>query len=108
MVLVKERADLISSYLVMDPERAKILLVMKPDEACEKINADGNDFTIEEITEYGKNLQAAYEKQQSELDESSLDEVTGGVLCTAAVVGIYAGIAVGSAGLGVAMYKWGW
>ncbi len=54
MELTKERATLLSDYLMKDTERTKELFNMMPEEALERINADGNDFTLAELKEYSR------------------------------------------------------
>lgn len=86
-MLTNERAELIAKYLTADKERAQALLELSPEEAAAKINADGHDFTADEIQEFGKNLQAVV--QSDELDENALEDVSGGVVISAAAAGVY-------------------
>lgn len=104
MVLTNERAELFSKYLLADKERAKKLLEMTADEALEAINSDGNDFTIDEIKEFGEQLQAAAELQgeNGELDADALNNVSGGVVISGAVLA--AGVSLFTFGVG-AGYK---
>jgi lactobin A/cerein 7B family class IIb bacteriocin len=107
-MLTMERANMISDYLSQDAERTKELFNLMPSEAVEKINADGFDFTVEEITEYGENLKKIADKNgNGELDANELDDVSGG-LATAAIVAIYGAVALGGFGTGVCAYKGWW
>lgn len=72
-VLTEERAKLLSEILISDKDRAKKLLGLGAPEAMRKINALGNDFTLEEIKEYGKALVSA-----SEVNDEALESVAGG------------------------------
>lgn len=78
MTLTVERAELLAKYLTDNTDRAKAMLELTPEAAAEKINADGFDFTVEEIVEFGAQVRAAA-SQEGELGEDSLDEVAGGV-----------------------------
>ncbi|MCL1918662.1 MAG: hypothetical protein FWG14_10165 [Peptococcaceae bacterium] len=73
-MLTQERAEKLSEILNADPEQAKALLALEPAEALSQINALGNDFTLEEVNEFGKALKA-----QGELDDDALDDVSGGI-----------------------------
>ena len=99
MILSNERAEKLSAYLTADIERAKVLLDLTPEEAAEKINADGFDFTADEIKEFGVQLQkvAASQAEEGELSEDALSEVAGGIVISAAVLG--AGVALFTAGV---------
>ena len=86
-MLTNERAEQIANYLTADKERAQALLVLSPEEAATKINASGYDFTADEIQEFGQNLKAV--AKGGELDENDLDDVSGGVVISAAAAGVY-------------------
>jgi len=75
-MLTQERADVLSAFLSADGMRARTLLSLQPHEALRQINALGNNFTLEELNEYGRKLQVA--STQGELDTEALDEVIGG------------------------------
>lgn len=107
MVLTNERAEVFAKYLTDDKDRANALLELTPEEAAERINADGFDFTAEEVKEFGENLKAAVAQQDGELDEISLDDVSGGLATAAAAVYLTCvtiGIGLGTAAAG----KWKW
>lgn len=102
-MLTKERAELIGKYLTENKERATALMELSPEEAAAKINADGYDFTAEEILEFGKVMQAAVAKS-GELSAGDLDDVSVGLISAAAAgvyltcisIGVTLGIAAGS------------
>ncbi len=99
MMLTDKRAEMLSNYLISDKERAKELLDLSADEAQKRINADGYDFTIEEIKEFGQVIETAakMQEQEGELDEDSLAEVSGGIVVTTALLA--AGVTLFAAGL---------
>ena len=76
-MLTQERADLISKLLSDDADRANKLLAVTPEEAVTQINALGNDFTVDELKEYGKLLNIAVNNDELGADE--LDSVAGGL-----------------------------
>ena len=76
-MLTNERAEQIASYLMNNKEYAEELLQLSPEEAVKKMNEEGNDFTAEEIIEFGENLKTASVKNE-ELDENALEDVSGG------------------------------
>ena len=77
-MLTEERAMAITEVLAADEARAKALLSLEPEEALKQINALGNDFTVDELREYGNVLSFAAKKEQGELSVDSLDDVSGG------------------------------
>lgn len=88
-MLTNERAELIAKYLTADADRANKLLDLPVEEAVAQMNADGNDFTAEEVKEFGVQLQAAAAQQggvDGELDADALDNVAGGVVISGAVL----------------------
>ena len=105
-MLSLERKNAITAYLIEDEERAKELFNMMPEEAVAKMNADGYDFNLDEVREYGEQLKAAAQSE-GELNEAELDNVSGG-LGTLAVVAIYGACAAGGFGVGVCAYKGWW
>lgn len=109
MMLTEERAKVLSDYLMADEARMEMLMTLSPEEAADKLKAEGMDFSVEEITEFGAQVQkAAMNSQEGELDEEALGEVSGGVVSVAAA-GVYltcvgVGIKLGSA----AAKNWKW
>jgi hypothetical protein len=88
MVLTKEKAEILSGVLSSDTARGATLLTLEPSEALTQINALGNDFTLDEINEYGSVLRAV--GQGGELSVDALDEVAGGVIATVVLTAIVA------------------
>lgn len=109
MSMTIERTEAFANYLKADVDRANKLIELAPEDALKVINADGNDFTLEEITEFGENLKAvAMQNQSDELDEASLENVSGGVIATAAAAVYLTCITIGI-GLGAAAASnWTW
>lgn len=99
MALTNERAELLSNYLSADKNRAEELLKLSPEEALAKINADGHDFTAEEMNEFGKELADMVAKVRGgeELDTGALDQVAGGGPVGAIAAGAVVGFAIGCA-----------
>ena len=95
MVLTNERAEMLAKYLTERKEYGYDLLEMEASDAVVKINADGFDFTVEELHAFADLMDSAVPNAENELDENSLENVSGGVLVTAAVLA--AGIAIGFA-----------
>lgn len=85
MALTNERAEKFADFLKEDVERANQLVEMSPEEVVEIANAAGNDFTVEEVTEFGDNFKAIA-AQSEELNEENLDGVSGGIAAAAAAV----------------------
>lgn len=103
--MTKERAEILTQYLTSNPDRAKDLLALDPQEALQNINAEGYDFTIDELNEYCDAFKAAV--AEGELNEGELETVAGGlVLTTGMVIGLVACFAGGTA-IGIAAgAKW--
>ena len=87
-MLTQEKAEVLSKILVSDQEHAKALLALSPEEALAQINAQGNDFTLEDVKEYGEALKATA-AQSEVLDTDALDAVAGGIapIIAGAIVG---------------------
>ena len=104
-MLTQERATALTEFLTADEERASKLVLLEPSEALAEINALGNDFTLDELKEYGDALVAA--TSQGELDAESLNDVSGGSVTVGVVLGASA-IAAGAAWLAgrVAANQW--
>lgn len=95
-MLTRERAQVLADYLNADTERSKKLLEMSPEVALAGMNADGNDFTLDEILEFGKQLQATA-AQTGELDENALSNVAGGLVVEGVMISCIAlGFKIGS------------
>jgi lactobin A/cerein 7B family class IIb bacteriocin len=98
MVLTGERAEKLSNYLNSDIERAKKLVDLPAEEALALINADNNDFTIEELKDFRDVMELiAKEGGDGELQEEELATVSGGIVISGAVLA--AGVALFTAGV---------
>ena len=98
MVLTEARAKLLADYLMSDQEKAKRLFDMEPEDALKEINADGYDFTVEELIDFGKAMSLAANKE--ELSAEDLENVAGGIgivatYCIACGIAIACGYGVG-------------
>ena len=72
--LTSERASKITEFLSSDVSRATEILSLSAEEALAEINGgQGNDFTLDEIVEYGKRI-----TQAKQLDNDALANVAGG------------------------------
>lgn len=80
MSLTNERAEMLADYLGADADRAEQLGKMSAEKAAEIINADGYDFTAEELKEFSNTVQkiAVLKNNGSELSDEELDNVSGG------------------------------
>lgn len=87
MVLTNERAEKLANYLTADVNKAKELVDLPVEDAVKAINADGYDFTVEELKEFGAELQKIAENMDSngELSADALEDVAGGLVVTGAV-----------------------
>lgn len=77
MMLTDERGKKLMEYFEADPARAQELLDLPVDEALAKINAEGHDFTQEELEAFDA-LLCAEPEATGELDAEALDDVAGG------------------------------
>lgn len=84
MVMTNERTELLAAYLMENETRAISLMEMEATEAVKLINADGYDFTAEELVEFGKKLVEFPVGKDGELDAEALENVSGGVSATQA------------------------
>lgn len=84
MVLTNERAEMLAKYLTDKKEAGFDLLGLEASEAVEKINADGFDFTADELHEFAEMMDKAA-PAGDELDENFLEGVSGGLAVAAAV-----------------------
>jgi hypothetical protein len=96
MTLTEERAKVLTEFLNAEEGLAKRLLLLEPNEALEEINAFGNDFSLEELNEYGDALKGAFAK--GELDDELLDQVSGGALPAVIIFGV--GVVSGATAIG--------
>lgn len=75
----QEKIELLMNYLKADDARAEKLLDMDAQEAASVLAADGIAVTADELKAFGEEIAASAQASQTgELDESSLDGVSGG------------------------------
>ncbi len=98
-MLTGDRAKKLSDYLLKDTEKAQKLLDLPVDDAQKIINAEGNDFTIDELKDFGKVMEqvSKTKSENDELNEEDLTEVAGGIVISGAVLA--AGVALFTAGI---------
>lgn len=78
MVLTNERAEMLAKYLTDKKEVGYNLLDLDASEAVVKINADGFDFTSEELHDFADMMEDT-DSISDELDEDTLVGVNGGI-----------------------------
>ena len=83
--MTNERIQAIAEALDKNDEQRKALLAMEPVAAAEELKKSGYDFTADELIEFAKLVVEATES--GELDEEKLDEVAGGAITVAALLG---------------------
>ena len=76
--MTEERIEKLTNYLREDQEKELVLLQMQPEEACIKIQADGYDYTVDEIIEYGNLVRTVAAQMDDEISEADLEMVAGG------------------------------
>ena len=97
MATNNEKLGALAIYLDENPERAKYLITLPVEEAVVKINADGFDFSCDELRAYAEELDKLLPNQDGELDIEGLENVTGGgvaqwllrVLCPPPFIGTW-------------------
>ena len=92
--MTEERAKkILEAIEAYDDKEA--LYAMSPEDATAALNATGNNFTVEEITEAGEGLKAVAQvtSANGEIDLAALEQVSGGANSKSAFWG---GVAVGS------------
>ncbi len=89
MALTNDRAEMLAQYLADKKDDSYNLLDLEASEAAAKINADGYDFTADELHEFVEMMEKAA-PAEGELDENSLDNVAGGSLALTAAFGAFA------------------
>lgn len=76
MALTNERIQAIGTALENEQLRKEVL-EMEPAAAAERLNEEGNDFTADELVEFGSF--AVEVTNAGELDAADLDSVAGGI-----------------------------
>lgn len=84
-----ERMEEISSFLMGNESQIPELMGMEPAIAAERMKSMGFVVTAEELIEYSAELNKM--NPNGELDENSLDSVSGGGLVTTFLVGVCVG-----------------
>ena len=97
-----ERIKKLTEYLLTDVDRANALIKLDVEDATAKINADGYDFTVDEIKEFGLGLQkvAANMSENGELSEEEAENVAGGILVETALITAGVSLFLGGVTLG--------
>jgi hypothetical protein len=89
MALTNERAEMLANYFNENKEERLGLFDVEAANAVEQMNADGCDVTLEEFQEFAEEVEAAAANgADSELDENSLDNVSGGVAAIPVIIGV--------------------
>lgn len=83
MALTNERIQAIGAALENEQLRKEVL-DMEPAAAAERLNEEGNDFTADELVEFGSF--AVEVTNAGELDAADLDSVAGGVVLEAGAI----------------------
>lgn len=82
--MTEERVQKLTDVLSSNPDQLEKLFDMDVNEAVNKINAEGYDFTVDELKEFAEAMVTVSEKTKNnangELDDETLDNVTGGFL----------------------------
>ena len=78
MTITKEKIEALAKYMGENEERAEMLMALSAEEACAKINADGYDFTTEELAEFAQGFAKALNVKEGEMSEEDLFDVAGG------------------------------
>ncbi len=85
MMMNDERVQKLTDYLSSDTERMLKLFDLEAEEAVAQINAEGYDFTVEELKSFAEAMESVSNKNEGELDADDLENVAGGVLTCATV-----------------------
>lgn len=95
-MLTDEKVQKLTDFLSSDPERMEKLFEMDVEKAQAQINAEGYDFTVDELKEFAQAVVNVAKKNNGELDAESLDNVSGGVLTVATVSCVCAIVKLGA------------
>ena len=80
MPVNNEKLEALAAYLSENEVKGEELLSLPAAEACAKINAEGYDFTAEDLVAFAEIAEKIAAQQEGELDESDLDNVAGGAI----------------------------
>lgn len=78
MGIDKERAEILTAYFTTDKERARKIFALPLKKAREIINADGFNFTEEELKTYVDYILSLFSEGSDELAESEMKDISGG------------------------------
>lgn len=78
MGIDKKRAEELTAYFTSDKDRARQLFALPLKNACEIINADGFDFTEEELKTYADYILSLFSDGSDELNETEMKDISGG------------------------------
>lgn len=92
-----DKLEALAIYMDENPKRAEYLVTLPAEEAVAKINEDGFNFSCDELRVYARELDKLLPNQNGELDEESLENITGGgvaqwllrVLCPPPYIGTW-------------------
>jgi len=87
-MITKERAEKLVGILNANEDSANKWFEMEAPAVLEQINALGNDFTLDELQEFGKAMGTAPTTDDGELDADALDSVAGGAWFSALFTGL--------------------
>jgi len=77
-MLTQEKVEALSAFLMKDEARAKNLLAMSAEDAAKEISAEGIELTAEDLAAFSAAAKNAQAEKNGELDEASLEGVSGG------------------------------
>lgn len=83
----------------------KMMSQETPEDVQTLFRENGVDFTLEEVKEFGRELERLA-STGGELNEEMLDAVSGGVVITAATAWAAAKCVIAIGGAALAIYKW--
>lgn len=89
MTITNERAENLAKYLYENHEKAETLMAMPVEDACAKINAEGYDFSVDELVDFAEAVNKTAAAKQGELNAEELDDVNGGILVSTIVAGVW-------------------
>ena len=72
------RIEQLAQVLAANEALARELFSLNAEDAAAKLGEQGYDFTAEELKTFGDRLAALTGNAEAELDENTLDEVSGG------------------------------
>ena len=99
--------NVVLNKLMEDKEFVEKMLSQETPEDVQKLfHENGVEFTMDEVMALGRELDRLSNAGNGELDEQALEDVSGGVVITAATAWAIAKAAIAVGGAGLAIYKW--